>query len=230
MEGNILLHNGLSLLWQHFSKFLFSINMTPGLRFNIKTIFPGVKITMKESCGMSSLSIKSWIMFCLHHGCDTWYTQYYLILDLVKNKSYTISLAWCYQLTSHYLNQCWTRSPTPYGVIRPQKFKTASANNFQVPTDICLMVNIFHINWKCLAHPIIFTHTIMTALIHNNTDDSGDIGCLMQGKLWVRLVIPHHIRLSCNGRHESCCHEMWPALINSLICNLVAIVVVPFHH
>ena len=24
-------------------------------------------------------------------------------------------MAWCRQATSHYLNQCWPRSPTPYG-------------------------------------------------------------------------------------------------------------------
>ena len=27
-------------------------------------------------------------------------------------------MAWCSQATSHYLNQCWPRSPTPYGVTR----------------------------------------------------------------------------------------------------------------
>ena len=29
-------------------------------------------------------------------------------------------MAWCQQATSHYLNQCWPRSPAPYGVPRPQ--------------------------------------------------------------------------------------------------------------
>ena len=33
-------------------------------------------------------------------------------------------MAWCRQATSHYLNQCWPRSPTPYGVTRPQWVKT----------------------------------------------------------------------------------------------------------
>ena len=28
-------------------------------------------------------------------------------------------MAWCHQATSHYMNQCWPRSPTPYGVTRP---------------------------------------------------------------------------------------------------------------
>ena len=29
-------------------------------------------------------------------------------------------MAWCCQATSHYLNQCWPRSMSPYGVTRPQ--------------------------------------------------------------------------------------------------------------
>ena len=29
-------------------------------------------------------------------------------------------MAWCHQATSHYLNQCWSRSLSPYGVTRPQ--------------------------------------------------------------------------------------------------------------
>ena len=28
-------------------------------------------------------------------------------------------MVWCRQATSHYMNQCWPRSPTPYGVTRP---------------------------------------------------------------------------------------------------------------
>ena len=29
-------------------------------------------------------------------------------------------MAWCRQATSHYLKQSWSRSPTPYGITRPQ--------------------------------------------------------------------------------------------------------------
>ena len=32
-------------------------------------------------------------------------------------------MAWCCQATSHYLSQCWPRSLSPYGVIRPQWVK-----------------------------------------------------------------------------------------------------------
>ena len=35
-------------------------------------------------------------------------------------------MAWCRQAASHYLNQCWPRSMSPYGVTRPQRVKTVN--------------------------------------------------------------------------------------------------------
>ena len=44
--------------------------------------------------------------------------------DLTDDKSTLVQvLAWCRQATSHYLNQCWPRSPMPYGITRPQWVK-----------------------------------------------------------------------------------------------------------
>ena len=44
--------------------------------------------------------------------------------DLNDDKSTLVQvMAWCLQATSHNLNQCWLRSPTPYGVTRPQWVK-----------------------------------------------------------------------------------------------------------
>ena len=44
--------------------------------------------------------------------------------DLTDDKSTLVQiLAWCRQATSHYLNQCWPRFPTPYGVTVPQWVK-----------------------------------------------------------------------------------------------------------
>ena len=41
--------------------------------------------------------------------------------DLTDDKSRLVQvMAWCHKATSHYLNQCWPRSPTPYGITRPQ--------------------------------------------------------------------------------------------------------------
>ena len=40
----------------------------------------------------------------------------------VNNEKSTLVqvMAWCRQATSHYLSQCWLRSPTPYGINQPQ--------------------------------------------------------------------------------------------------------------
>ena len=44
--------------------------------------------------------------------------------DFTDDKSTLVQvMAWCRQATSHYLNQCWPRSPTPYGVTRLQWVK-----------------------------------------------------------------------------------------------------------
>ena len=42
-------------------------------------------------------------------------------LNFTEDKSTLVQvMAWCRQATSHYLNQCWPRSKSPYGVTRPQ--------------------------------------------------------------------------------------------------------------
>ena len=45
--------------------------------------------------------------------------------DLTDDKSTLVQvMAWYRQATSHYLNQCWPRSPTPYGVtIGPNELR-----------------------------------------------------------------------------------------------------------
>ena len=44
--------------------------------------------------------------------------------NLTDDKSTLVQvMAWCRHATSHYLNQCWPRSSTPYGVTRPQWVK-----------------------------------------------------------------------------------------------------------
>ena len=45
----------------------------------------------------------------------------WMSLDLNDEKSTLVQvMAWCRQATSHYLSQCWPRSLSPYGVIKPQ--------------------------------------------------------------------------------------------------------------
>ena len=45
----------------------------------------------------------------------------WMSFDLTDDKSTLVQvMAWCHQATSHYLSQCWPRSMSPNGVIRPQ--------------------------------------------------------------------------------------------------------------
>ena len=56
-------------------------------------------------------------------GCDIWseIVLKWTSLGLRDDKSTLVQvMAWCHQVTSHYLNQCWPRSLPPYGVTRPQ--------------------------------------------------------------------------------------------------------------
>ena len=42
--------------------------------------------------------------------------------DLTDDKSTLVQvMVWCHQATNHYLNQCWPRSMSSDGIIRPQK-------------------------------------------------------------------------------------------------------------
>ena len=54
-------------------------------------------------------------------------------------------MAWCRQATSHYLNQCWPRSRTPYDVTRPQCVKVVDKRclarfEFQMSFDLIFYV------------------------------------------------------------------------------------------
>ena len=55
--------------------------------------------------------------------------------DLTDDKSTLVQvMAWCHQVTGHYLNQSWPRSPTPHGITRPQWVLILSRNT---PLCIC---------------------------------------------------------------------------------------------
>ena len=66
-------------------------------------------------------------------------------------------MAWCRQATSHYLNQCWSRSPTPYGVTRPQWVKQIIStlilltNHWCVSYEIVLWWMVVVMVWCCQA-------------------------------------------------------------------------------
>ena len=56
---------------------------------------------------------------------DSWVTSCeiplsWISLNLTDKSTLVQVMAWCRQATSHYLNQCWPRSMSPYGITRPQ--------------------------------------------------------------------------------------------------------------
>ena len=58
-------------------------------------------------------------------------------LGLTDDKSTSVQvMAWCRQATSHYLNQCWPRSTSPFCVTRTQWVKTYKGfhQNSPLPT------------------------------------------------------------------------------------------------
>ena len=67
-----------------------------------------------------------WVIFKLTLVTDSWVISCeiplsWISLNLTDDKSTLVQvMVWCHQATSHYLNQCWPRSMSPYGITRPQ--------------------------------------------------------------------------------------------------------------
>ena len=68
-----------------------------------------------------------WIIFKLILAIDGWGISFEIALrrmsaDLTNDKSIVVQvIARCHQATSHYLNQYWPSSMSPYGVTRSQR-------------------------------------------------------------------------------------------------------------
>ena len=64
-------------------------------------------------------------------------------MDLTDGKPTLVQvMAWCRQATSHNLSQCWPRSLSPYGVIRPQWFNMANLVHQRLAKKTTLFRNI----------------------------------------------------------------------------------------
>ena len=65
--------------------------------------------------------IFKWILVIDGWGISCEISLIWISLDFADDLSTLVQvMAWCHQATSHYLNQCWPRSPMPYGVTRHQ--------------------------------------------------------------------------------------------------------------
>ena len=94
-------------------------------RFDIFLVVSMNKTINSLAPGRSSRDFED-VIFNLALLIDIFKSSYDNVLrwmpyNLTGDKSTLVQvMAWCRQATSHYLNQCWLRSPTPYGVTRPQ--------------------------------------------------------------------------------------------------------------
>ena len=96
--------------------------------------------------------------------------------DPTDDKSTLVQvMAWSRQATSHYLSQCWPRSPTPYGVSKPQWVK-----HTYCVLKVCVC---------CCKSTIYCKHYYChcTMQIHSSV---WTVLCILRLK-W-RLYIPHH--------------------------------------
>ena len=77
-----------------------------------------------------------WVIFKLALMTDGWVISCkiplsWMSLNLTDDKSALVQvMAWCCQLTSHYLSQCWPRSLSPYGINRPQRVNSLAPGRF----------------------------------------------------------------------------------------------------
>ena len=62
----------------------------------------------------------------------------------------------CHQATSHYLNQCWHRSMSPYAVTRPQWVNTYEAWKFYTEIRTVWKIIRYHNSFRILATKILF--------------------------------------------------------------------------
>ena len=61
----------------------------------------------------------------------------WMSLDFIDDQSTLVQVMdWCRQATSHYLSQCWPRSLSPYGVIRPQSINYLISGK-KVASNMC---------------------------------------------------------------------------------------------
>ena len=64
-------------------------------------------------------------------------------------------MAWCRQATSHYMNQCWPRSVSPYGFTRPQWFTVITWHyQWQLTSILCssMWIGYFSGKWFVILY------------------------------------------------------------------------------
>ena len=94
---------------------------------------PPIHISFLNSCESAPVKFEwyfrcvifKWIWVIDDWGISCEVALMWMSLDFTDNQSTLVQvMSWCSQATSHYLDQCWPRSLSPYGVTRPQWVNT----------------------------------------------------------------------------------------------------------
>ena len=112
----------VSSIFDIFPIFVIAVHYTMSCR--IRTCFDWIPLLNNWSLGDVVIHLKL-------QSPNTCYelNSWALLVTLLSGKSYKTHyikstlvqvMVWCRQTISHYLNQCWPRFMSPYGVTRPQ--------------------------------------------------------------------------------------------------------------
>ena len=111
--------------------------------------------------------------------------------NLTDDKSTLVQvMAWCCQATSHYLHQCWSRSPMPYGVTKRQ-WELIGPWKFEL--------NFRHVIFKQILVIGVWGISCEIALIWVSLDFTDDQSTLVQ----VMGAVRHHMPGGTIWRHRS---------------------------
>ena len=117
-DVNVWKVNEHSLTYEYFIGFFFHLEWCHLISGNILQIInslaPG-----RSKCDFKNVIFNLALLIAIfkssYNNVLRWMPQ-----DLTDVKSALVQvMAWCRQATSHFLNQCWPRSATPYSVTRP---------------------------------------------------------------------------------------------------------------
>ena len=100
-------------------------------------------------------AIFKWILVIDGSGISCEIALVWMSLDFTDDQSTLVQvMAWCRQATSHYLSQCWPRSLSPYGVIRPQWVNLVYPRifQFQQQKGLVILVSYCLCNWYCTSN------------------------------------------------------------------------------
>ena len=86
-----------------------------------RKMLPFDDVIMHVSCGCFSLVMPISKLIIHYNVTLEWKPQ-----NLTNGQSTLVQvMAWCCQATTHYLNQCWPRPMSPYGITRTKCVKTS---------------------------------------------------------------------------------------------------------